>query len=148
MAFKGPQPPFGAILTHFWLALVESPSAVFGSFWTHKTAKGTQHGINLDQKRFSTVPSAAGKCWPSAFLVTNMRFASLYHRGGLAAFQCRTSAIVCLCGIGVSHSSALVYGIVHSLDIVCQTVRFYIEYAFTIRLSSIYQFFWGYDQLD
>ena len=83
MPFKRPQcpqPPFWGDFNTFLAGFGGITLAVFRSFWTHKTAKGTQHGIKWDQKRLSTVPSAAGKCWPSAVLVTKLRFASLYHQ--------------------------------------------------------------------
>ena len=60
---------YQVILMHFCLVLEGSPY----SFW----AKSAQNGLNLDQNVLSKVPSAAGKCWQSAFLVTKMRFASL-----------------------------------------------------------------------
>ena len=62
---------YRVILMHFCPVLVGSPYS-FG-------AKSGQNGLNLDQNGLSKVPSAAGKCWQSAFLVTKMRFASPFQ---------------------------------------------------------------------
>ena len=57
-----PKPIFGEfrrIVGWFWGVC----PAVFGSFWSHNTAKSGQNGPIWTIKGFPKAPSAADKCW-------------------------------------------------------------------------------------
>ena len=87
--------------------------AVFGTFWSHNTAKSVPNGPGFDQKWLSKGPYAAGKmlakcifghkntlCQPVSRTVL-----FLECRGGWVSFQCKILATACLCAVPF-HDSA------------------------------------------